>query len=56
MKIRILFLGVLFLSLSFLVGCKKKAELPQGMEYAPICPEGFAWIESSKSCELIFVD
>ncbi len=56
MKIRILFVGVLCLSLAFLIGCKKKSELPQGMEYAPICPEGFARVESSKSCELIFVE
>lgn len=50
----LLILGILI----FLSGCKeqKSGEQP---EFAPICPEGFYWIESAKSCVLtedVFVE
>ena len=47
----LLLLGGLILGVFILSGCKKQKfeEIP---EIAPICPEGFYWIESAKSCVL----
>ena len=47
----LLLLGGLILGVFILSGCKEQKfeEIP---EIAPICPEGFYWIESAKSCVL----
>lgn len=50
MKNWVLF-GLLIVVGMFFSGCKEqKAE--EQPEIAPICPEGFYWIESSKTCVL----
>lgn len=49
------FVLILFL-LTLLVGCSKKAEqTPQEEkpERASVCPEGYYWIDSVKSCVFI---
>lgn len=44
-------LGSLFVAL--LSGCGKQETSSSKPELAPICPEGFCWIDSIKSCEMI---
>ncbi len=45
-------LGILFFTV-ILAACEKKTPLPEEKpELAPICPEGFYWIDSAKSCIL----
>ena len=54
---RLLFLLFLIWGLGLVLSaCGKKAPLPEGMEQAPICPEGFGRVEGAKSCEVIFTE
>jgi len=40
------------LCLLLLSACGKSAPVEEKPEVSPLCPEGFLWVDSTKSCEI----